>query len=235
MIQFYAPDIERTLSLPQTESAHCVRVLRKKPGDELYVTDGIGHRFRCRLTLADPRGAMVEILSREDVPPHWGVKIVVAVAPSKNMDRMEWFVEKAVEIGVDRIVLLRCDRSERKIVKAERLRKIALSAMNQSLKTVAPEIVEMTDFAELVRTPFDGGKFFGYCSDSVPRREFVEEYRPGENALIMIGPEGDFSPKEVGEAMNNGFIPVTFGLSRLRTETAALFAVQAVHILNMKK
>lgn len=232
MIQFYAPDIETTLTLPAAESAHCVKVLRKKAGDEIVVTDGRGRRFACRLTLPDPRGAMVEILKIEEIPSHWGVKIVLAVAPSKNMDRMEWFVEKAVEIGVDKIIMLKCERSERKVVKIERLQKIALSAMNQSLKTVVPEIVEMTDIRDLIRAQFDGEKFFGYCSDEVKRRELIGEYRPGSNVLIMIGPEGDFSPREVGEAIASGFLPVTFGESRLRTETAALYAVQSIHILN---
>lgn len=232
MIQFFAPDIERTLTLPPVESAHCVKVLRKRPGDEIVVTDGAGWRYNCRLTLADPRGAMVEILDRVEVPSHWDVKIVLAVAPSKNMDRMEWFVEKAVEIGVDKIVLLKCERSERKIVKTDRLKKIALSAMNQSLKTLVPEITEVTDMKDLLKENFAGQKFFGYCSDEVERRELVREYRPGSNVLILVGPEGDFSPREVKMAIENGFMPVTFGNSRLRTETAALFAVQAVHILN---
>ncbi len=235
MIQFCAPDIERTLTLPVAESAHCVKVLRRKPGDEVVVTDGRGYRYECRLTLADPRGAMVEIVSKEFVPNHWGVEITIAVAPSKNMDRMEWFVEKAIEIGIDRIVLLKCDRSERKVVKTERLQKIALSAMNQSLKTKCPEIVEMTDIRQFIREPFEGQKFFGYCSDDYPRLELIREYRPGSNVCIMIGPEGDFSPREVEEAVTQGFIPVTFGQSRLRTETAALYAVQAIHILNSLK
>ncbi len=232
MIQFYSPDIETTLTLPPEESAHCVKVLRRKPGDEVTVTDGKGHRFVCRLTFADPRGAMVEIVERHEILPHWGVRISVAVAPPKNMERLEWFVEKAVEIGVDRIILTKCDRSERKVVKTERLKKIAVSAMNQSLKTVAPEIVEMTDLSKLLVTPFEGQKFFGYCSDEVERHELIKEYKPGDNVLILVGPEGDFSPKEVESALMNGFMPVTFGQSRLRTETAALYAVQAIHIIN---
>lgn len=232
MIQFFAPDIETTLTLPREESGHCVKVLRRKPGDKVFVTDGKGTRFRCRLTLADPRGAMVEILDRETIFPPQDVHIDIAVAPSKNMDRMEWFVEKAVEIGVNRIILMKCDRSERKTVKRERLQKIAISAMNQSLKARVPDITEITGLSEVISVPFEGQKFFGYCSDEVQRRELVREYKPDENVLIMIGPEGDFSPREVEEAMKRGFQPVTFGRSRLRTETAALYAVQAIHIIN---
>lgn len=232
MIQFYAPEIESTLTLPQPESLHCVKVLRKREGDEITVTDGRGTRFLCLLTMADPRGAMVEIIKREKVANHWPVRIELAVAPSKNIDRMEWFVEKAVEIGVNRIMMIKCQRSERKSVNIERLQKIAVSAMNQSLKTVLPEIVEMTDIKDLMMTRFEGQKFFGYCSDEVYRKEFIHEYRKDSDVLIMIGPEGDFSQDEVEYAIENGFMPVTFGKSRLRTETAALFAVQAVHILN---
>lgn len=232
MIQFYSPDIKETLTLPASESLHCVKVLRKKAGDEIVVTDGKGRRFDCTITLADPRATMVRIDECHEIPPHWGVRIIIGVAPSKNMDRMEWFVEKAVEIGVDRIVMLQCDRSERKTVKIERLQKIAVSAMNQSLKTVVPEIVEMTPFDAFVKTPFEGQRFFGYCDDQTERRDLLDEMRRGSDMMLLVGPEGDFSPREVGQAIECGFLPVTFGLSRLRTETAALYALQAVHIFN---
>lgn len=232
MIQFYAPDLESTLTLAPDESGHCVRVLRKHEGDEITVVDGRGHRYTCTIVDASHKGVGVEIVRCEEVRPHWGCEITLAVAPTKNMDRMEWMVEKAVEIGVDRIVLLRCERSERKVVKTERLTKIAVSAMKQSLKCTLPLVTEMTDCLDFVRNAPDGVRMMGYCDPSLPRREMVHEYRAGADAVIMVGPEGDFTPAEVQEALRCGFVAVTMGQSRLRTETAGLYAVEAVHIIN---
>lgn len=232
MIQFFAPDITATLELPEAESGHCVRVLRKREGDEIAVTDGAGHRYRCRITYAHARHTGVEILETETPVPVIDVDITLAIAPSKNMDRMEWLVEKAVEIGVTRIVLLRCERSERRVVKPERLRKIAISAMNQSLKARVPEVTEMTGFADFLRELPSGQAFMGYCAPDIERREFTAECRPGRDTVILVGPEGDFTPAEVRAAMDAGIKPVTFGRARLRTETAGLFGVQGVHIIN---
>lgn len=233
MIQFFAPDIETTGRLPESDSAHCCRVLRMHEGDEIEVVDGKGHRFRCVIVEAHPKRTAVEIVSREELPNNWGVSVTLAVAPTKHSDRMEWMLEKVVEIGIDRVVLLRCARSERKLMKTERLEKVMISAMKQSLKGVLPALEEVTDFKSFVKSaPCDCVKFFGYCDVAFPRREFVKEYTPGSDVIIMIGPEGDFSPEEVNYAVANGFIPVTFGKSRLRTETAALFGVTAVHVLN---
>ncbi len=233
MIQFYAPDIETTGRLPESDSAHCCRVLRMHEGDEIEVVDGKGQRFRCVIVEAHPKRTAVEIVGREELPNHWGVAITLAVAPTKHADRMEWMLEKAVEIGIDRVVLLRCARSERKLMKTERLEKVMVSAMKQSLKGVLPVLEEVTDFKSFVKSaPAECQKFFGYCDAAFPRREFVKEYTAGSDVIIMIGPEGDFSPEEVSEAVACGFIPVTFGDSRLRTETAALFGVTAVHVLN---
>lgn len=233
MIQFYAPDIESTGQLPETESQHCCRVLRMKEGDEIVVVDGKGGRFRCVIVEAHPKRTAVEITGRESVLPHWGARITLAVAPTKNADRMEWLLEKIVEIGIDRVVLLRCRRSERKVMKVERLEKIMVSAMKQSLKAVLPTIEEVEDFRSFVTgDEGDSQKFFGYCDAAYPRREFVKSYEGGKPVIIMIGPEGDFSPEEVELAVANGYIPVTFGQSRLRTETAALYGVTAAHIIN---
>lgn len=232
MIQFYAPDIESDPTLPEAESGHCVRVLRMKEGDTVYVTDGLGHRFVCRITDAHPKRTMLEIVEVQSPEPVIDCDITLAVAPSKNMDRMEWLVEKAVEVGVTRIVMLRCARSERKVVKPERLRKIAISAMNQSLKTRLPEVTDMVDYDKWIVSMPAGQKFMGYCAPEIERKEFVRECRPETDTVILIGPEGDFSPAEVEKAMSNGVIPVTFGKARLRTETAALFGVQGIHIIN---
>lgn len=236
MIQFYAPDIEATGVLPESDSAHCCRVLRMREGDEVAVVDGNGHRFRCVIVEAHPKHTVVEITGCEDVPNHWGAAITLAVAPTKHSDRMEWMLEKVVEIGVNRVALLRCARSERKEIKTERLRKVMVSAMKQSLKGVLPEIGEMTSFRSFVDSVGDGvGKFFGYCSDEYPRLDFTEVCRAGEPVVVMIGPEGDFSPEEDEYAVSKGFVPVTFGASRLRTETAALYGVTAVHVINSLK
>lgn len=233
MIQFYAPDVETTGVLPESESSHCCRVIRMKEGDEITVVDGNGTRFRCLITEAHPKHTAVEIIDREDAHNHWNYPITLAVAPTKLSDRMEWMLEKAVEIGVDRIVLLKCRHSERKTIKLERLQKVMISAMKQSLKGVLPQIEEMTEFRRFVEENAGSGQlFFGYCDAAYPRKEFVKECRPGEPVVLMIGPEGDFSPEEVALAVKNGFKPVTFGKSRLRTETAALYGVTAVHVVN---
>lgn len=229
MIQFYAPDIESTGALPEQESIHCCRVLRMREGDTIYVTDGKGHRFECCILEAHSKHTQVEILTTTEIRPWWGFRLELCVAPSKNMDRMEWLVEKAVEIGVDRIVLLKCARSERKAIRKERLEKIAISAMNQSLKANLTEITEQTDLKKLISEEFDGYKCFGYCDDSLPLASFANEYAGG-NARIMIGPEGDFTPDEVSLAVSHGYQAVTFGGSRLRLETAALYAAVAAHV-----
>lgn len=244
MIQFYAPEIERTGMLPPDESRHCCKVLRHRCGDEICVIDGKGHFYNCRILDDDPRSTAIEIISASEIPDHWGVDITLAVAPTKNMDRIEWLTEKAVEIGVNRIVPVLCEHSERKVVKTERLVNIAVSAMKQSLKTRLPEISPLTPFKDFLKELsklrgsgyFDQTQLFiGYCDDDFPRLSLAKEYRPGDNVVILIGPEGDFSPAEVAEAVNAGFIPATFGDSRLRTETAALVALETIHIINTLK
>ena len=235
MIQFYSPDIAETLTLPESDSGHAVRVLRLREGDTIYVIDGSGTRYRCVITSAHHRHTTVEIVGSEPVPNHWGCRITVAIAPPKNIDRLEWFAEKAVEIGVDRIVMLRCARSERKDVRTDRIEKIVVSAMNHSLKGVMPEIVPMTPIADFLREKTVAQCFMGYCDKSMERSLFVEQYHAGSDVNILIGPEGDFTPEEVALAIDAGYRPVTFGNSRLRTETAALFAVDAVHVINQLK
>lgn len=233
MIQFYAPDIESTGILPESDSAHCCRVLRMKEGDEVYVVDGKGKRFRCTIVEAHPKHTALEIMSAEELPPHWGVKITLAIAPTKNADRMEWLLEKIVEIGIDEIILLKCEHSERKVMKTERLEKVMVSAMKQSLKGVLPRlngILSLKDF--LKEAPEGPQKVMGYCDAAYPRMDFSHFCEAGRDIIIMIGPEGDFSPQEVELAVKSGFVPVTFGESRLRTETAALYGVTATHVLN---
>lgn len=234
MIQFYSPDIESTGVLPETESGHCCRVLRMKEGDNIYVTDGKGHRYECTILDAHPKHTALEILTMEEIKPWWGFQIELCVAPAKNADRMEWLVEKAVEIGVDKITLMKCQRSERKTLRTDRLEKIAISAMNQSLKTNRTIIEGPVDFKEIVDDGFSGFKCLGYCDDSYPLRSFANEYKGG-NLRILIGPEGDFTPDEVAMAVEKGYFPVTFGGSRLRLETAALYAAVAAHVIGDPK
>lgn len=241
MIQFYIENIADITELPETESGHCVRVLRMAEGDEIACVDGMGHRYRCRITDAHPKRCGIRILECEDIPPHWGVEITLCFAPTKNLDRIEWMAEKCTEMGVDRLVPVDCAHSERRVLKTERLRKILVSAMKQSLKATLPGLAEMTPVNRVITgldaitsKPFEGQKFICYCSDEVPRREFAEEYRPGSDVAILIGPEGDFSPEEVRGAMSHGWIPVSLGQSRLRTETAAMVAVADVHCLIQK-
>ena len=233
MIQFYAPDIESSLTLPEGESQHCVRVLRSCVGDTIEVIDGRGHRFACRLVDPHPKHAAVEIIDRTDVPLPWDTHITLAVAPTKNIDRMEWMVEKLTEIGVNRIIPLRCRYSERKEIKTERLEKIAISAMKQSLKAVLPEILPMTPFANAIEMcrP-ESGRYIAYCDEAIPRKLFTHEYRRSTDAFILIGPEGDFSKDEITAALNAGFSPVSLGDNRLRTETAAIVACDTCHILD---
>ncbi|MDE6812159.1 MAG: 16S rRNA (uracil(1498)-N(3))-methyltransferase [Muribaculaceae bacterium] len=240
MIQFFAPDLISTGILTPEDSRHCCKVLRHRAGDEISVIDGSGHRYCCRILDPDPRGTQVEIIGTELIPPHWKPEITLAVAPTKNMDRMEWMVEKSVEIGVNRIVPLLCEHSERKTIKTERLVNIAVSAMKQSLKTTLPKVEPLTrfnDFIDRCQTLHTSGNpkqcFMGYCDRNYPLLRLVDEYQPGADAVIMIGPEGDFSPDEVAYAVKSGFIPVTFGQSRLRTETAAISALDTIHLLNM--
>lgn len=235
MIRFYAPDIESTNELPEVESGHCCRVLRMRAGDNIEVVDGMGNIYHCEITDPHPRHTEVMINSKVTELLHWIPKITLAVAPTKNMDRMEWLAEKAVEIGINRLVFLECDRSVRRVVKRERIEKILISAMKQSLKATLPEFVEMMSLPEFLATDSSARKYIGYCDPSVEKRDFANEYDGKSDVSILIGPEGDFTPEEVKISMDSGFLPVTFGNTRLRTETAALYALCASHIIITQK
>lgn len=232
MIQFFAPDITETLQLPESDSRHAVRVLRMNEGDTLQVIDGRGHAYTCRLTDAHSKHASVEILTCTDMPLPWRQQLAVAVAPTKHIDRMEWLVEKMTEVGVNTIIPLLCDRSERREIKTERLEKIAVSAMKQSLKAVLPTVMPMTPLREVIAMMPEAQRMVAYCDPSIPRVDFPGVYQPGRDTLILIGPEGDFSPAEIQQTLAAGFAPVTLGDNRLRTETAALYALSACHILD---
>ena len=235
MHRFYAPDIAETLQLPGQASQPAVRVLRMSEGDELEVVDGCGCRYACRITLAHSKRCAIEIVERVEEKPRWGCEIVLAVAPTKNLDRMEWLAEKVTEMGIDRIIPLRCRYSERKELKTARLQKILVSAMKQSLKATLPQLDEMTPVIDVIRAPFEGKRYIAYCDPSIPRRIFAQQLVPDADVMIMVGPEGDFSPEEIEAALAAGFEPISLGDSRLRTETAAMFAVATVHALRQQK
>ncbi len=233
MIQYFAPNIADTLLLPDDEARHCLRVLRTPVGGCISVVDGKGNRYTCHVCSSDPRKASVEIVAVENVLPTWRSHLTVAVAPTKNVDRIEWLVEKLTEMGVDRIVPLLCRHSERKNINTDRLYRIAVAAMKQSLKASLPVIDELTHIADFIGECNDSQKFVAYCADNVDRKILARELAPGTATALMIGPEGDFSTEEIGMALSAGFMPVSLGESRLRTETAAMAAAQTFHVINM--
>lgn len=234
MIRFYAPNIASEPVLPEVESGHAVRVLRHREGDSVEVIDGIGHLYRCTITAAHPKHTALRIDECEELPKVWQPKITLAVAPTKNIDRMEWLVEKLVEIGIDSIIPLRCEHSERKDIKIERLEKIAISAMKQSLKAILPEIAPITPIKDFLSNANSGSRFIAWCDANSERYLLAKTYQAGSNATILIGPEGDFTATEVASALDAGFIPITLGDNRLRTETAALVAIDTIHIINQQ-
>lgn len=209
--------------LCEEESAHCVKVLRHKAGDCVFVTDGAGALFSCRLAKADPRGCRLDI---EDVKRHERPKpdLWMAVAPTKNADRFEWFVEKAVEIGVGRITPLVCERSERARVRVDRLERLVVAAAKQSLKFFLPRLDEPLRFSDILKDAnLPAQRFILHCG-AAPKRHLFNAASPDDDALVLIGPEGDFSPSEVAMATNAACVECTLGPERLRTETAALVA-----------
>ena len=235
---FYAYEVSgRFCRLDAEESAHCVRVLRHRAGDAMEIIDGAGTLYHCRLTQADAKSTEAEILSQEADWNAHPYHLTIGCCPTKNNDRFEWFVEKATELGVDRIVPLIGERSERKVYKTERAGRIALSATKQSLKARIPEISEPISVKAFLETPGQELKLIAYCFEGdTPRmsiRQALEQY-PGREITILIGPEGDFSPEEAALALENGYLPIHLGASRLRTETAAVTAVEAVYLHFMK-
>lgn len=229
---FYAPDIiPPVFQLNAEESKHIAKVLRMKKGDEIHFTDGKGHLFTCQIIDDNQRGCRVKIIKTEEGNDRRKFFLHMAVAPTKNISRYEWFLEKATEIGVDRITPFISEHSERKTIKSERMNRVITAAMKQSLKTWRPMMDDVSSFKELIRQSFEGQKFIAYIDPKV-MLELSKAYHRANNALVLIGPEGDFSPEEVEEAKNYGFVPVRLGPSRLRTETAAVAACHTINLLN---
>ena len=242
MYLFYAPNLAIEPVLPEEESNHCVQVLRRTAGDEVVVTDGVGNLYHCVIT--NPHRKHCELrIERVETPQalHEGW-IRIGIAPTKNIDRTEWAIEKCVEMGADEMVLLLCDHSERKTVNMERLQKILVSAAKQSLKTRFPILHPLTKMTEL---QIEGDKFIAHCMSDEEDESLQAHYRSsdskhalqneivrGHQTTVLIGPEGDFSPEEVQWAIQNGYMPVSLGAARLRTETAAIVACHTAVLMN---
>ena len=242
MYLFYCPDIATTLTLSEEESAHCVQVLRRSAGDEILVTDGIGQLYHCVITNPHRKHCEVEIRSVETPEPLREGHIHMVIAPTKNIDRTELAIEKCVEMGVDELTLVLCEHSERKTVNMERLQKILVSAAKQSLKTRFPILHPLTKMTEL---QIEGDKFIAHCMSDEEDASLQAHYRSsdskhalqneivrGHQTTVLIGPEGDFSPEEVQWAIQNGYMPVSLGAARLRTETAAIVACHTAVLMN---
>lgn len=238
---FYAPDLKSAGALPADEAAHAVRVLRMQEGDALWATDGCGRFYDCHIVSIVPGRkpeCFVEIDSERKWNRPWGTDVCLAVAPTKHADRIEWLAEKATEIGVDRMQWLDCAFSERRALKLDRLERIVVSAMKQSHKACLPQMGEMMKLKHFLEQPFDGDKFIAHCyaqsdiGETEEKPHLFDVVRADRPTLVLIGPEGDFSVEEVRAAQAAGFRSITLGESRLRTETAALVAVQLV---NLKK
>lgn len=226
---FYTPDIQIKAELPEEEAQHCIRVLRLTTGDEITLTDGKGCFYRAEISAATNKRCMVTILETIGQDPLWEGHLHIAMGPTKNMDRNEWFAEKATEIGMDELTFLNCRYSERKVIKTERIEKILVSAMKQSLKARLPKLNPMIDFDKFIEQKFDGQKFIAHCYEG-EKPLLKDVFKRGEDALVLIGPEGDFSEEEVKKALDKGFVPISLGKSRLRTETAALVACHTLHM-----
>lgn len=230
---FYTPDIANTQELPEEEAGHCLRVLRLGVGDEVMLTDGKGFFYQAVIAAATQKRCMVKLISKTEQEPFWNGHLHLALAPTKNMDRMEWLAEKATEIGFDELTFLNCRFSERKVIKTDRIEKIVVSAVKQSLKARKPVVNEMMDFRKFMERDFPGQKFIAHCYEG-EKPLLKDVLQPDEDAVVLIGPEGDFSPEEVALAMEKGFQAVSLGKSRLRTETAALVAVHLMNLTHCK-
>jgi 16S rRNA (uracil1498-N3)-methyltransferase len=230
---FYNPELSehtKQLSFDKEESKHIIKVLRKTSGDILHITNGNGWLFTAEITILDIKNCVAKIVSKELKPKH-NYHLHLAVAPTKMNDRYEWFLEKATEIGIDTITPIICDRSERKVIKSDRFEKIIQSAMKQSLSCYLPQLNEAVLFKDFINKQFKGQLLIAHCEET-DKKSLKNEIKKNSDITILIGPEGDFSVKEIEMALNKNFIPVTLGDTRLRTETAAIVACHSVAFIN---
>jgi 16S rRNA (uracil1498-N3)-methyltransferase len=229
---FYSPNINQdNLYLEEEESKHAVKVLRLKEGDPVIIVDGKGGFYNAKINDTNSKKCLLELIS---FTPNYGKRnflVHIAISPTKNIDRIEWFVEKAVEIGVDKISFIQCQRSERKNLNKERMEKIAVSAMKQSQKAYLPEITELIPFKKFISTVTEKQKFIGHLEEG-DKKELQHTAQPNNDYCILVGPEGDFSPEEIEVAKSSHFIPVSLGNSRLRTETAGIVSCHILNLIN---
>lgn len=228
---FYTPNVNgNSYTLSEEESKHCVKVLRLTPGSQLLMVDGIGNLYQGHITDANAKHCTIGI---DSIQQNYGKRpfsIHIAMAPTKNIERFEWFLEKAVEIGIDKITPLLTQHSERKVVNADRLEKIIMSAMKQSIKAYKPELCPLTNFSSFIKEQRDGAKLIAHCIDT-PKPLLKNVVANNTEFTILIGPEGDFSPEEVALAKQCGYTDISLGKSRLRTETAGVVACHTVNVI----
>ncbi|MBL7810290.1 MAG: 16S rRNA (uracil(1498)-N(3))-methyltransferase, partial [Saprospiraceae bacterium] len=230
---FFTPKIENGFAIfEEEEGRHLSTVLRKKPGDKLRLTDGKGHFYEAELADAGKRQVLARIISSQAAPVSTRGRLHMAIAPTKNMDRLEWFLEKATEIGVDEITPILCKHSERETLRLDRLEKILVSAMKQSLRAWLPQLNPFTKFTDFVKKTGETQKRLAWCGDE-PMPHLKNTLQPDQNTVVAIGPEGDFSPEEVTLALSSGFQAVSLGEARLRTETAGIYAVTVFGLLDI--
>lgn len=230
---FFNPNVSETsdqIIFDKEESKHIIKVLRKSAGDILHITNGEGWLFHAIISIADIRKCLAKITKKEKQPP-LNYQLHLAVSPTKMNDRYEWFLEKATEIGVTTITPIICDHSERKIIKLERYEKILQSAMKQSLNCYLPHLNKAITFKTFMQEDITGQKLIAHCEET-QKQSLKDILKPKTSVTLLIGPEGDFSVKEIEMALDNKFIPVTLGQTRLRTETAAIVACHSVAFIN---
>jgi len=225
---FFDPEFKGEGLLNEAESKHCINVLRHKVGDCITIANGKGQYYKCEITVAHPKKCQLKLIEKQEFPPN-KFNIHLAVAPTKSTDRFEWLIEKAMELGVSEITPLLCQHSERKKVRTDRIERVVVAAMKQSLKAHLPKINELTPFDQFLSNNANG--YIAHCYNT-PKTPLKMAYTKGEDCILCIGPEGDFSEDEVHNASNNGFTPVSLGLSRLRTETAGVVACHTIHLIN---
>ncbi|MGA1976768.1 MAG: RsmE family RNA methyltransferase [Bacteroidales bacterium] len=233
---FFAPDIAGDLyELGEKESRHAVKALRMVSGEAIKLIDGRGNLYEGVVLRADPKACRISITSVTPDFEKRGYNLHIAISPLKNPERLEWFVEKSVELGIDEITPLICHNSEKKSIREERLRSIIISAMKQSLKARATVLHKACSFAGFIHESRSGKLMIAHCNAEPGKKGIEEVYGKGENAVILIGPEGDFTAEEVSNSVLSGYTPVHLGQSRLRTETAGVAACHSVYFINLKK
>lgn len=231
---FYNSEISQNtqqFTFDKTESRHIVRVLRKKEGDTIFITNGLGFLFTSKVLIPNDKKCLVTITNVENFKKPWNYYLHIAIAPTKLNDRFEWFLEKATEIGIDEITPIICEHSERKVLKLDRMEKIIQSAAKQSLKYHFPKLNEPISFNEFMKQNFNGQLFIAHCEET-SKKSLKSALEPSKTTTILIGPEGDFSTKEINQSLEHKFIPVSLGTSRLRTESAGVVAAHSVAFVN---